>query len=351
MRATRILLLLGALALAAPALAAAAVAKPGYIRFPPSFSFQLQLPGADGYGLEAASVGHGRFVLSARKGSTWASYSARGFANRRRLHVDLGRFGRIDVRFAQRSAQRFKPPDFEPPFTEDCHGRRSWRLRGLATGTIRFRGLNGFAAIDKRRAKASVERSSETVCKQGGGSFYAEAVAHLRGRRAPDGAGVGGFEPKIDSLSAQARIGDEWVGFEASRFFLFGGIPEMESIVAYTMQRIDGVRLLNWAHGSPRPGELQISRRGVHPASARVEGSGPFSGESTYRRLPGGGSEWSGSLRVRLPGEGTVRLSGAGFDAEICHETLRGGVAAGCRPQSSGSHSQSLFDARLSWSR
>jgi len=50
-----------------------------------------------------------------------------------------------------------------------------------------------------------------------------------------------------------------------------------------------------------------------------------------------------------MHGEGSVPLSGPGFRAEICHGSRQ--TARRSPPQGSGSHAQSLFDTRLSWSR
>lgn len=339
----RIGLLLGALALGmamAPANASAS-AKPGFIRLPPSFSFSLQLPRVDGYRLAVSTAGHAEILISAIKGRTSATYSTHGFVNRRRLHADLGRFGRIDVRFHQvASSGPIRP-------FEKCRGRSPWQLRGLATGKIRFRGLGGFVAIDKRRAKATVLRTFEQICKEEPGTFYAVAETKRQDRRIP--ASPKGLEPKVDTLSAKRRRDGKTIEFEASNILLPG--LTIGSMRANTSQRIDGVQVDNSASVSTPAGgnEISITHRGVHPAKAKVLGISPFSGESAYEPLAGGGSSWSGSLRATLPGESAIDLSGPGFQAEICHQTLAG--VLGCSSQPSGSQAQSLFNARLSWSR
>ena len=167
MRATRNTLLLGALALAAAALAPAANATPGYIRLPGVFYFQLELGRIDGYALSAFG-NRGQVLVTAEQRGTTATYSARGFANRHRLQVDLGRFGRIAVRL-----KRSRRLTHQQLWFEGCHGRPPWQLHGVVSGRIRFRGLGAFVSIDKRRAKAEVVRTFDAVCKREPGSIYA----------------------------------------------------------------------------------------------------------------------------------------------------------------------------------
>lgn len=333
MPAIRISLLLGVLALTLAVAPCGATAKPGYVRLPPSFSFSLQLPRADGYRLQT-SAGHSRFSLSAYRGETSATYSAPGFANRHRLEADLGRFGRVDVRFDQTSAARVKRP-----LGESCRGPRPIELRGTAAGTVRFRGFNGFVSLAQHRVEASILHTFAMTCPSGAGSFYGRA----------------GSEPQADTLTAKRRAGGELIQLAASNTLI--GSLTIGFVSARTSRRIDGVQISDAASASPRDAELVISHRGVHPETATLVGSGPFSGEASYQELASGKSDWSGSLRVSLPGEGTVPLSGPGFHAEICHGS-RARVFGGCRsqgsgsrPQGSGSQSQSLFETRLSWSR
>jgi hypothetical protein len=113
------------------------------------------------------------------------------------------------------------------------------------------------------------------------------------------------------------------------------------------------------------PGGILLSKRGAVPVKATVAPPSPFSGTASYLDQPGAPPSWSGDLSVRLPGAGAVPLTGPGFSADFCR--LRSpknpkGCEAGTkgplgRPasarlaQGSGSHSQALADARLSWSR
>ncbi|HMC50026.1 MAG TPA: hypothetical protein VKH20_05220 [Solirubrobacterales bacterium] len=87
----------------------------------------------------------------------------------------------------------------------------------------------------------------------------------------------------------------------------------------------------------------------------------PFLGKGSYSKSTGEPPQWSGDLRVPVPGDGVLSLAGPNFNSALCRlrsvdefddcETrLRdaGAAADALDLYGSGSHSQPLALARLS---
>jgi hypothetical protein len=342
----RTLLLVGALALAALTMPAAALAKPGYIRLPPSFSVQVELPRSDGYRLSAYGAAGQRLVyMTATRGAVSATYWRHGGAvSRQRIAADLGRFGRIEMRLGRLRAT----PTRRFP---GCKGRPDVQLRGVARGTFAFRGLNDFASVESHRARVVVNRTFAQVCKRETGSgFFTVGVSSSRNR--PRLAAPPKLHLRADVLVAQGSHDGAAVSLTATKLDFPqspGEGPEADSTLdAMTTRQFGPVGVRNLAFGIDEGAELEITQGGRQPTAAIVRDSGLIEGESWFYRSRGGPPTWTGSLQVAMPGEGRVPLSGPGFRAELCRGPASK-VFEDC--QLSGSQSQSLFVTRLSWSR
>jgi hypothetical protein len=75
-------------------------------------------------------------------------------------------------------------------------------------------------------------------------------------------------------------------------------------------------------------GTLLFSPPGVKPERTTMVVPSPFSGMGVYLEGPGAPPSWTGSLSVRLPGEGPVRLTGPRFTAALCREKALAQVAS-----------------------
>jgi hypothetical protein len=109
--------------------------------------------------------------------------------------------------------------------------------------------------------------------------------------------------------------------------------------------------------------EMRFSKPGAEPERVRVKPTPPFLGSASYLKPAGESPQWSGDLRVGVPGGGLVSLAGPSFDGVLCRPRSPDEIAR-CLPRlrelrgaapsvlldlyGSGSHSQPLALARLS---
>lgn len=334
MRSFRLGLGVLVLLLALGSSAGGAAAKPGYVRIPPSFSMQLRLPSSHGYAL-GVYAGRRQVAVTAEGHGATASYEARGVASGDGLAVDLGRFGRIDVRFHPTGPAKRET-------AKGCRGKPAEMTAGVAVGTIRFRGRDGFVTAARRRAPARIFREFGEVC-----SFSSPRSSYGRAaKRAPAPPPQEGDESGIFIASRRDH------GQRVKVVAFANEVLELGFLGVSSKQRFGHVEVVDNAFEIGGMKNLSISGADEDPAKAHIAGPPPFAGSGDYESLPGGGATWSGSLRVHLPGEGVVPLTGPGFHARICNVTRPAAVKK-CLglPQGSGSQSQSLFDTRLSWSR
>jgi len=63
---------------------------------------------------------------------------------------------------------------------------------------------------------------------------------------------------------------------------------------------------------------FEVAGSPSHPTSAVVAPSAPFSGTASFKAVPGGLAEWTGTLAVDLPGLGIVQLTDPRFSPELC---------------------------------
>lgn len=317
-----------ALALAL-AIAPAAQAKPGYTVIDPSFSVEAQLPKSNGYRIAIASNGHRRVELTASNGGQVARYVVDGRANRNRLDADFGAFGAVSLRFSGRPA-----PPREGILEEilgPCRGPDTRRLVGTLRGDVRFRGENGFVDIATHRAQAEVTRSFERTCGQ-------PQDEPGDGDGDGDGVAITAPQPHRDRLARSWRLASHPATLLAkgkARFaqllvqsrsdghlvslLAFESEPEFLSIiVAEDFERIGRVAVKRAALAFPEHNPLSLSAPGAETLTGLLRAPRPFSGSAEYVKSPGTQPSWTGSLRVSLPGEETLPLTGPGFSADLC---------------------------------
>lgn len=349
--------------LAALALPANAAAKPGYTVEPRSVSVAMSARATNGYRLHVDTAGHHLVLLTVSKGSVSAEYAVRGTVSRTGVRADFGALGRIAVRF-HGSPQ---PPSAASPIHFECSGKRPIHEVGTYTGTIRFEGEEGFTRFAGHRVKGSVLRRFHRVCSQ-------KPVLGRSSSKSPSGPVGGAPKPAIDLFVAQRGE----TGHAVSLMLLGARIPfpgEQPLWLGFGIASLTETRgrvsVIRAAKVETDPGSLLVSPAGQQPVTATVTLPKPFSGSGSYSKEGEAAAEWSGTLGVWLPGAGTVPLAGEGFESVYCHASSKaqlqrcarsiangGSVTTGIiqpapRPtaQLSGSHSQVLGDARLSWSR
>lgn len=289
----------GLAAVALLALPASAVARDTFVAQEPATVVSLSVHGSHGYRISVTNgEARRRVVLTARKGNARAVYSVRGSATGDRIEGNFGNLGRISVRF-QPSAQ--KPRRLRVP--RNCRGKPTTIQAGRFVGTIRFDGEEGFSSVAATSAKGVVASKHKLVCAAAAGAsqskaffigkdFAAVVVDHDRsvllstfntsssGESTPDGFTLG--EAAVTETRGRIKI---------------GRAVEVET-------EVDPV---------------QASPLGVEPITATIAPPAPLEGTGSIVETPGSPANWSGDLRVRLPGSGVVALAGPEFTAVLCH--------------------------------
>ncbi|HEU4462180.1 MAG TPA: hypothetical protein VFR75_06270 [Solirubrobacterales bacterium] len=322
------------MAIAALALPAGAVAKPGYTVKPKSLHLKLQLPASNGYSASIVTNGHRQVVLSLAKGGVAATYTALGRVTRKRIEANFGSFGQVSLRFHGR--RLYHPKDLLSFLYRGCKGRNSVGERGIFVGGVRFEGERDFARVRVHRAAGVAIRTYRRICKD---RFRASASA---------------IKPSEEDLFVLAQAKGD--GVLRSLIGIRSPLLGFTLAVGSEKWKLGRVAILKSAVAVDYPRAIRISPRAKRPVTGKVKLAKPFEGSASYLDEGEAPPTWSGTLAIRLPGSGLVPLTGPEFEAEICRaytedELLR------CSDQllesqpflyGSGSHSQPLALARLS---
>lgn len=355
----------GAAVLVLLALPGGASARPGDEVRPRSLHLVTSSFATRGYIVRIETVGHHRVILTAEKNSQVATYTVRGKVSRHRVRADFGRFGRVNLHFNGRPQPFAKEPkkgDSSRDKRRRCRGRKPEREVGAFRGAVEFEGQRLYTRLAVGGLKGELRRSYRQVCWLRRPA--PEARAHVSGN-APvlvHRAGIPSTGFTIAVLSARARVGHSLTFFSAINLEAPFGIPiprgeRFSLISAYRQERVGRVRVFRSTFLSAGPGQVRISRRGAHPAKARVALGPPFSGTASFRDATAKSrASWQGDLVVRLPGTGALPLTGPHFHASLCRASafhphsacFRQAEARLLAAQGSGSHSHPFALARLS---
>ncbi len=226
----------------------------------------LALSGSHGYTVSA--VGNAGdagtvAVTAARRGGA-ASYSRSGTATAKRMSVDLGRFGRVKVRFRPQRTVKRAPP-------RHCRGPKEKVVKGVFKGTIRFKGEGGYTRVNARRAHGAVNYPADWRCH-----FPKAPPATVLAAASGD-----------TSFVATEPDGGSTASFSATRRERSGAVSIYRSLTAS-------------APASAFTFDSSL-------ATAHVDPPSPFAGEGTYSAASG---RLSGDLTAAFPGRAGVRLAG-----------------------------------------
>jgi hypothetical protein len=280
--------------------------------------------GTRGYDVTVDTLGHHRVTLTVSKSGQVASYMTRGKVSRHQVKADFGRFGKVSLRFhGKRRSFPARPHKRSQPRTKRtvCHGRHPQREVGRFHGTIEFDGQHGYTKLAVGKLHGEVRRSYRQVCRQ----VPVRRHKHRDHREAiASSANADPFGFNLTLLSARSRVGHSLTRFTAISLEPPRGIPvpakDLFSVITASLQeRVGRVRVYRSAMQLAAPSRVRISRRGVHPATARLALDSPFSGRAHYKGAKKGTSAtWTGSLGVRLLGSGLLPLTGPHFHAVLC---------------------------------
>lgn len=271
-------------------------------------SAEFTVPASDGYTLDVksergqvtvtvarerppvATISTAGQLLPASEGSVAAAtYRSQDTGQAGTIEADLGPFGHIEAAFQPSGERRITHLSQKGKTTGCVFPRRIVRNLGNFTGTISFRGENGYTSVDATSAAGSLGTSSFRNC-----STRKPAPREvIVGQAGPD-AFLSVFDGAGRFLSA-STLGPG-AGFYASSVeLLAGGLSVVRTAEAHATGALD----------------LDVAR---HVLTVRPPP--PFSGSATFRRHHGAPSKWSGSLAVAFPGQ-TISLIGPSFEAQL----------------------------------
>ncbi|HEX2095847.1 MAG TPA: hypothetical protein VHF50_00575 [Solirubrobacterales bacterium] len=281
---------------------------------------EFHLRASKGYELNGFILG--RIVaLEATSGNVSAEYVVAGKRTGGRLEARFGRLGRL--------ALAFRPADQR----ERC---KLFQL-GTYRGTIEFSGERGYTRVAASSAKGIGLLTPADDCA-------ANAAAARR-------------RPTITThLHAVAKRGERSASVSVFGVAGFG----RHFLLASREERREKMTIVRYAHALVGGSNAFVaSGPGQHPAFAVLRPPKPFAGSAVFEERGEFANAWTGDLSAWLPGAGRVPLAGPTFSSSLCRKRAN---QPGCaldptvrRPlstlQGSGSQSQLLGDARLSWSR
>jgi hypothetical protein len=316
----------------APLAAASAAADTGAERRskPEPRSLAFFLEGSGGYEIALLTAGD-RVAIAPSRRRVASLYEVAGRVSDTRIEARFGRLGRVSGRYERVGLLGEEPR----PDRDGCEDPFSF-VRFV--GTISFRGEDGYTAIEERRVGGYLRDPAARRCRQRARASVVRR-RHLNTQlvAASKRGGVTTF------VSVRRLSGDPRAGLEASR-----------------EERRDGMFVFRQAETTiGGDNALIASGPGVQPPFAFVAPPKPFGGTAVFDPTAPWGSAWTGSLTAWFPGLGRTPLTGPEYALAFCR---RAGDEPGCGTeplvrrslsalQGSGSQSQLLADARLSWSR
>lgn len=235
------------------------------IHFPNQHS--LKLRGSNGYTI-VASGDPNAVTVTAKKGPSTATYSPEpskhGVATAKRMQVDLGTFGGVDVRFHVKRTRMVGPP-------KGCTGKKAPKMVGTWKGPIDLDGENGFTSAHARKAKGTVLLSHRWDCRGRGAGHGVELLGY-------------GGEGQYGAIFAARRP-----AHSASTEVIVGRFKELDggSMTVGVNQTVDVT------------GSATAFTFNSQLTTAHVDPGSPFTGSANYESP----NSWSGSLAVTLPGD------------------------------------------------
>jgi hypothetical protein len=225
----------------------------------------------------------GKASLRVQSKAGGVDYSGKSSLVDGRMQFDLGKLGRIDVRFEpDGSVERLRPP-------KSCKGREQVVRGGTFVGSVRFRGENGYTQLSSHRAHGAMAEPRFWKCPD-----------------APGGPENASGAPVLVAHTPHSRVvfaaigGPEQVPFT---FFIAGTSEQVGALHIGRSVLVEGTSASFEALGD-------LSSAAVGPPK-------PFSGTASFVRNLDGSTEWSGTLSVALPGARSTALTGPAFKADL----------------------------------
>jgi hypothetical protein len=259
-------------------------------RIPPGQVSTVTVRGSNGYRI-TIEQSQGRASLTAGTSRSSATYvtAARPIGG-----------GGIGARFPGlgRVSLRFEPSGKPRKVPALCRGRRSIEQPGVFRGRIEFRGEMGFTHVAAAQARGHVLHTFASVC-------------HGLDRNPIR-------SPNWNTLETSSRSDRGRLAFQVVEIPGTGPIPTLTFFSASTFERRRGMAIIRSVNRSTRHNDFAIAGPSGQPESATIAAPTPFHGNATFHAVPGKAGAWEGAISVELPGAGTVELTGAPSQSQLC---------------------------------
>jgi hypothetical protein len=320
MRLGRLLLVgLGAVALAIPAMSAAArLQSPRREIQRVTTSGAIYVGKAEGFEVFISNPDpHVAILYVYRVGTSegTSSYASSAYAVRPQSSIGSGvlraRFGSIGS-----VVLRFHPNGKTKTgrASKHCRGRPPEREEGEYEGSVSLRGEGDYFRLRERRAPGSRSRTFRLSCAQGQ-AHKAESRPLYEYVVPSTGFTTSSAGGSIALLLAISRSGGRVVYLRAAHMQSSGPGAEMQ---AATLERRPGMAIGRSADGGGGAGTLLTSLPGEHPATATLAPpSAPFHGIGIYKENSSTSHSWTGTLAVSFPGL-DLPLTGPTFATSLC---------------------------------
>jgi hypothetical protein len=234
---------------------------------------------------------------------SYALYAVRNLGNLEHgvVRARFGSLGSVSVRFRPGGRYRKHGPQ------SGCEGGLTTTEGGRFVGHVSFRGEANYFHVSSARGAAYVAHSPRLKCQRG--QALDPQPRSLRSYVAP--TPVLPDEQSIALLYASSRRHGRYVGITAVHT---KGSPPGADLQLGIVEPKHGMAIGYGAYLHGPPGTLLSSLPGVHPATATLAPSAPFSGEAAYSEEA---SAWTGNLGVKLAGL-DLPLTGPGFHVHLC---------------------------------
>lgn len=220
-------------------------------------------------------AGYGETVtIDVLKKNASANYTAKGKVSPTRLRAKFGKLGKVNLRFVKRGKIRKQKP-------RGCTGTPNKIQRGVWRGVLRFKGEGGYTKVRVKSAKGTVTKPGNLNCGGNGGGDGHTYVSLQAYKDTAKGGATFSAQKRADAPNARPT-------FTASTYEQKGKL---------TIGRVAFVR--------GKRNQFTYTLTG----QAQVKPKGSFSGQASLD-----GSDWTGNLKVKLPGK-RVALTGPAFDA------------------------------------
>lgn len=290
-----------------------------------NLALELETQASNGYSAQVSTRGHSQVSLTLAKGEAVMALRTTGKVSRDRIEATFGDFGQISLRFEGAPKPLEGGPFSRGVPKPDCRGHKPSLEAGTFRGTIRFHGENDFTSIEARAAPGTVTRNYRRICETDprAGRFH-NLLENLSGRL------------RLTVLRSVGHVDGSTVSFQASVVNL-GAIIGVKSAPTYsflgsTSERREGVRIVRSFRANGETRSFTYSGKQAKQPNATVMPPKPFAGSAEYLKAQGEPASWTGPLTVRLPGRGSIELTGPDFEALLCRTNLKQLLKGACHP-------------------